>query len=476
MKMFFFRFCLFLTICGLSNIVAGQERPLLYDSISKLVKKAFNTKDPIKIYALTSTGYQEKMSTEKFSEGMKKFYLKTGKWNNLLFKEETDGGMAYTAGFERESQVLFLQLDEQGKIVRFNFKPVPFVKGTKSNLVPSNNPLASEMDSLMEKLIRPYIQQGHTVGLCIAIISNNKVHHYSYGEVVKGSNKLPDPQNTIFEIGSVTKTFTSLLLANEVTRKQMSLKDPINKYLPEFIPKQAYKNTAITLVHLANHTSGFPRLPANIFQGDVNPQDPYRHYNADSVYHFLSIHKPNIIPGSQFSYSNFGAGLLGNILSRKSHKTFEELLTGKIFEPLKMHSTKIKLNAKDNIQFAQGYNEKGEPTMPWDLAALQGSGAIRSTLNDMIRYVKAQLGLLNTPLDKAILLTHQVTFQSKENTIGLGWRIEKQKNHVYWHHSGGTGGFRSFVGFDKKHLFGVVILSNTAEDVTTIGQSILESN
>lgn len=151
-------------------------------------------------------------------------------------------------------------------------------------------------------------------------------------------------------------------------------------------------------------------------------------------------------------------------------------MTEKIFEPLKMHSTKIKLNAKDNIQFAQGYNEKGEPTMPWELAALQGSGAIRSTLNDMIRYVMAQLELLNTPLDKAILLTHQVTFQSKENAIGLGWRIEKQKNHVYWYHSGGTGGFRSFVGFDKKRLFGVVILSNTAEDVTTIGQSILETD
>lgn len=475
MKMFFIRFCLILIICGLSKIVAGQGRQPLYDSVSKLIQKVFNTEDPMKIYALTSTGYQEKMNVAKFSEGTKKFYLKTGKWNDLIFKEETDGGIAYTALFERETQVLFLQLDEQGKIMRFNFKPVPFVKGTKSNRAPSNNPLASETDSLVEKLIRPYIQQGHTAGLCLAIIRNNKVHYYSYGEVIKGSNRLPDPKSTIFEIGSVTKTFTSLLLANEVSRKQMSLKDPINKYIPEFIPKQAYNNTAITLEQLANHTSGFPRLPANIFQGNVNPLDPYRHYNEDSVYRFLSTYKPTIIPGSQFSYSNFGAGLLGNILTRKSHQTFEQLLTAKIFEPLKMHDTKIELSAKYSIRFAQGYNEKGEPTAPWNLAALQGSGAIRSTLSDMVRYTKAQLGKINTPLAKAIFLTHQVTFQSKENTMGLGWRIEKKKNDVYWHHSGGTGGFRSFVGFDKKRLLGVVILSNTAEDVTTIGQSILRN-
>ena len=475
MKKFFTRFCLFLFICGLSKIVVGQGQRPLYDSVSKLIQKAFNAKDPMNMYVLTSTGYQERMNAAKFSEGTKKFYIKTGKWNGLTFKEETGGGVAYTALFERDTQVLFLQLDEQGKIVRFNFKSVPFEKGTKSNRVASNNPLVSETDSLVEKLVRPYIQQGHTAGLSIAIIRNNQVDYYSYGEVVKGSNRLPDLKNTLFEIGSVTKTFTSLLLANEVSRKQMSLKDPINKYLPEFIPRLAYNNSPITLEQLANHTSGLPRLPANIFQGEVNPLDPYRHYNEDSVYHFLSTYKPNIIPGSQFSYSNFGAGLLGNILSRKSHQTFEQLLTAKIFEPLTMRDTKIELNAKDSIRLAQGYNEKGEPTAPWNLAALQGSGAIRSTLSDMARYTKAQLGQLHTPLDKAILLTHQVTFQSKENTMGLGWRIKKQKNDIYWHHSGGTGGFRSFVGFDKKRNLGVVILSNTAEDVTAIGQSILEN-
>ena len=473
--MFYIRFFLGLLLCGLFKMVAAQERHPLYDSVSKLVQKAFNAEDPMKIYVLTSTGYQERMNAAKFSEGTKKFYLKTGKWNDLTFKEETDGGIAYTALFERETQVLFLQLDEQGKIDRFNFKPVPFVKGTKSHPVASNNPLTSEIDSLVEKLVRPYIQQGHTAALCLAIIRNNTVHYYSYGEVVKGSNKLPDPQSTIFEIGSVTKTFTSLLLASEVIRKKMTLNDPINKYLPASFPNLRYNNTAITLEHLANHTSGLPRLPANIFIGQINPQDPYRHYNEDSVYSFLSTYKPAIIPGSQFSYSNFGAGLLAIILSRKFHQTFEQLLTIKIFGPLKMHDTKIELSAKDSIQFAQGYNEKGEPTAPWNLAALQGSGAIRSTLSDMVRYTKAQLGQINTPLDKAIFLTHQVTFQSKENTMGLGWRIKKQKNDVYWHHSGGTGGFRSFVGFDKKRLLGVVILSNTAEDVTKIGQSILEN-
>jgi len=474
MHIFFVRYFFFIFFFGFAKFAVAQSHRQLYDSVSYLVLDAYNTQDPRNIYSLTSPTYQSRMSPSSFTNGTKKFYIKVGKWEDLNFREQTDGGMAYTARFEREKQIFFLQLDEQGRILRFNFKPLPFVKSTKNDQVPSNNSMTSATDSLVEKLIRPYIQQGHTTGLCIAVIQNGKVHRYSYGEVKRGSNKLPDFQNTIFEIGSLTKTFTSLLLAREVTRKKMALNDPINKYLPLTIPKLQYHNAVITLLDLANHTSGFPRLPANIFLGNVNPSDPYRHYNEDSLYSFLKTYKPSVIPGTQFSYSNYGAGLLGSILSHNANRSFEQLVLEQICLPLKMNNTRIELREEDSTCFAQGYNENGEPTTTWDLASLQGSGAIKSTLNDMVRYTQAQLGQLHSSLKKTILLTHQVTFQSMDNTIGLGWRIAKQQDNIYWHHSGGTGGFRSFVGFDKKRHFGVVILSNTAEDVTSIGQAILE--
>lgn len=476
MNIFFTRFFLVIIICVLSKTLSAQQSEKLYDSVSMAIQKAFNAEDPMNIYLLTSPIYQKRMSAEAFSEGTIKFLLKTGNWNTLKFKEKIDGGIAYTAVFENDTQTFFLQLDERGRITRFNFKPVPFEPGTKSYWVNSTNPLKSKTDSLVERLVRPYIQQGHTAGVCLAIIENNKVHYYSYGEVEKGSKRLPDPQKTIFEIGSVTKTFTSLLLANEVIKRNINLNDPINKYLPSYIHNLNFNGSAITLENLANHTSGFPRLPANIFLGNVNPADPYKHYNKDSLFHFLVTYQPSVTPGSKFSYSNFAAGLLGCILSRKTNQSFEKNIVEQICLPLKMENTRIELGKNDSPRFAKCYNEKGELTAPWDMGALQGSGAIRSTLNDMVRYTQAQLGQLHSSLDRAILLTHQITFQSDENTMGLGWRIEKQKNNIYWHHSGGTGGFRSFVGFDKKRLLGIVILSNTAADVTTIGLNVLESN
>ena len=473
MKFSISRYFFILIFCGLSNLATAQDKQL-YEAVSKKVQIAFNTEDPMNIYALTSPAYKEKMSTSTFISGTKKFYIKTGKWESLQFREETDGGMVFTAHFEREIQLFFLQLDEQGRISRFNFKSIPFVKTSKSYLVAGNNPLLTPVDSLVERLVRPYIQQGHTVGLSIAVIQKGKVNRYSYGEVKKGSNQLPDPQKTIYEIGSVTKTFTSLLLAREVVRKKMDLMVPINTYLSKDIPGLHYKNTPITLQNLANHTSGLPRLPANIFLGAVDPTNPYSHYNEDSLYSFLKTYQPSVIPGSQFSYSNYGAGLLGSILSQNAHRSFEQLVLERISLPLKMKDTRIELRAEDKIRLAQGYNEKGEATGLWDLVSLQGSGAIKSTLNDMVRYTQAQLGQFGNALEEAILLTHRETFHSQENTMGLGWRIDMQKDNIYWHHSGGTGGFRSFVGFDKKHQLGVVLLSNTAEDVTKIGQGILE--
>ncbi|WP_350223380.1 serine hydrolase [Pedobacter faecalis] len=121
---------------------------------------------------------------------------------------------------------------------------------------------------------------------------------------------------------------------------------------------------------------------------------------------------------------------------------------------------------------AQGYDEQGKPASPWDLGALKGSGAIKSTLNDMIKYVRAQLGS-KSPLERAIETSHQITFAGGTQDMALGWRINKGVTSDYLHHSGGTGGFRSFVGFDSKKKFGIVILSNAADDVTSIGEAFL---
>lgn len=473
MHFLFIRLCLVILVCGTTILVAAQDRRQPYDSISRLLKTAFNSQLPMRMYALTAPVYKEKMNEGSFSEGAKKFYSKTGEWEELHFREGTDGGMAYTARFRKETQILFLQLDEQNRILRFNFKPVPFVKSARNDKAASDNPLASFTDSLVEKLARPYIQQSHTAGLCIAVIQKGVVHRYSYGETKKGNGRLPDPETTLFEIGSLTKTITSLLLAREVVAKKMALNDPVNRYLPDSIPPLSYHDTAITLQTLANHTSGFPRLPSNISQPNADPADPYRHYNENLLYSFLMSFRLTAAPGTQYAYSNCGAGLLGHLLAHKAERGYEQLVREHICLPLQMTHTRITLDAADSARIAQGYNEKGVATSLWDLGVLQGAGAMRSTLNDMVRYTQAQLGRSPGPLKNAILLTHQVSFRGKDNRMGLGWDIHRKQDHIYWK-NGATGGFRAFVGFDTERQLGVVILSNTAEEVTNIGQAILE--
>lgn len=461
-----------LTFFTVSFTQAQQENGH-YNNMVEQVRTSFNQNHPEKIYALTSAIFQKKMTGEQFAVGMNKFHAKVGDWKSSVFKEENEKGLDYLTVFENSRQVFSIKLDVQGKIDRLNFAAVPVTIPEKADQAPSDNPLKDSLDLMVEHLVRPYIQKGNTCGLVLAVIHKGKMRKYSYGSVGKKVKQLPDSENMIFEIGSVTKTFNSLILAQEVVAGRMKLNDPINLYLPDSIPALNFQGKPITLQDLANHTSGFPRLPANIFNARVDPKDPYKHYLPDSLYSFLRHYHPSVVPGTVFSYSNFGAGVLGTILERKSGSSFESLIVNRICKPLGMDHTSVTLNDAAQKNFAQGYNETGEMTAPWDLASLKGSGAIRSTLNDMIKYTRAQMEIKG-PLRKAITLSHQPTYIGKDQSMGLGWRINRSGQHTYLHHSGGTGGFRSFVGFDTDRQVAIIILSNAAEDVTTIGERFLK--
>lgn len=345
----------------------------------------------------------------------------------------------------------------------------------KAKQADSGNPLLSAIDSLVESTVRPYIQQSHTAGLSVAVIRKDTVYRYSYGEVRKGSGMLPDPASTIYEIGSISKTFTALLLAREVINGRMRLDDPVSNYLPDSIPDLHYEGNAVTLQHLSNHTSGLPRLPDDFFTGKINAADPYLYYDDARLYGFLMHYKPAVMPGTQYAYSNYGGGLLGNLLARRANRTYEALIADIICRPLGMAHTRITLGKADSAGIAQGYDEKGTPASPWHFTSMPGTGAIRSTLNDMISYTLAQMGWHAGPLAAAILLTQQTTFQQGDLALGLGWHISGTGDSRYWHHSGGTGGFRSFMAFDKNRGIGVVILSNATEDVSGMGVGILEN-
>jgi D-alanyl-D-alanine-carboxypeptidase/D-alanyl-D-alanine-endopeptidase len=308
--------------------------------------------------------------------------------------------------------------------------------------------------------------QNQSVGIAVGVIGPDERRVTAHGHLEKGDSR-PLNGDTIFEIGSVTKVFTALLLADMVLRNEVALDDPVAKYLPAtFFPaKMPERNgRSITLVDLATHTSGLPRLPANLsFQNRANP---YADYSVGRLYQFLSTHQLGRDVGSQYEYSNLGGGLLGHVLGLRAGMEYGLLVRSRICEPLGMDSTQIMLTPEMKAREAVGHNQTMDTVPNWDVPTLAGAGALRSTANDLLTFLAANLGYTSSPLTPAMaaMLEQRRPTGQPSLEIALGWHILTAKEIVW--HNGGTGGYRSFVGFNPKTGVGVVALSNAS---TTIG-------
>jgi CubicO group peptidase (beta-lactamase class C family) len=216
-----------------------------------------------------------------------------------------------------------------------------------------------------------------------------------------------------------------------------------------------------------------PRLPDNLDL--TNTIDPYAEYTAEMLYQALNGDARRHKPGEEYEYSNLGAGLLGHALARKAGTSYEQLVIERICKPLGMHDTKMTLDAADRARLAQGHDFAGVELPPWDFDALAGAGAIRSTADDMLIFVAANIRLVESPkpLRDAIVLTHERQAGVDErNDIGLAWHIGKRTG-ARWH-NGQTGGYHSFVAFVPEKQVGVVVLCNNGGGmVDTIGTQLL---
>ena len=316
----------------------------------------------------------------------------------------------------------------------------------------------------------------HNVGIAVGIVDANGRRFVNHG-AFSVDNPRPVAGDTLFEIGSITKVFTSTILADMVQRGEVSLDDPVAKFLPPDVKVPESGGKKITLVDLATHTSGLPRMPNNFAPRD--PDNPYSDYGVDRLYAFLSGYALTRDIGEKFEYSNLGVGLLGTALARRAGMDYETLVRTRITGPLKMDSTGITLSAAQKARLAVGHNSTRAPVPSWDLTALAGAGAIRSDTVDMLAFVAAHLGYTETPLAKAMdSMTKVRRSAGGPNTeIGLAWIIQKRGDREIRWHNGGTGGYRSFVGYDPKARVGVVVLSNmsTTAGVDDIGMHLLDS-
>jgi serine-type D-Ala-D-Ala carboxypeptidase/endopeptidase len=316
-----------------------------------------------------------------------------------------------------------------------------------------------------------------SVGIVVGVIDPQGQRIVAYGHLNQGDTR-PLDANTIFEIGSVTKVFTSLLLSDMVQRGEVALNDPVAKYLPGTAKVPERDGKQITLLDLATHTSGLPRLPSNLAPKD--PNNPYADYSVEQLYQFLSSYQLPRDPGSQYEYSNLGGGLLGLALARRAGMDYEKLVRERICDPLGMRDTEVTLTPELKARLAVGHDADLRPVENWDLGpAFAGAGALRSDANDMLKFVAANLGYTKTPLAPAMaaMLNVRRPTDMPGMTVALGWHILTHDGNDYVWHNGGTGGYRSFIGFDPKNRVGVVVLSNaeTPEGVDDIGRHLLDA-
>ena len=320
--------------------------------------------------------------------------------------------------------------------------------------------------------------QHQGIGIVVGVIDANGRRVVAHGRFDGESSRTVDG-DTVFEIGSATKVFTSLLLADGVHRGDVSLRDPASRYVPADVKMPQRDGKAITLLDLATHTSSLPPLPANL--APANPGNPYADYTVEQLYAFLSSHQLTRDIGSRYEYSNLGAGLLGLVLARRAGVGYEALVQQKIAAPLEMSSTTITLSDALRTRLAPGHDATGGRVPNWDLPALAGAGALRSTANDMLRFLSATLDYTPSPLSPAMksMLSVRRPTGTPGLEIALGWHVLKTPagDEFVWH-NGGTGGYRSFVAFNPKKRTGVVVLSNmsTARGVDDIGLHVLDQS
>ncbi|WP_337965508.1 serine hydrolase domain-containing protein [uncultured Flavobacterium sp.] len=320
------------------------------------------------------------------------------------------------------------------------------------------------IDSVANRMIKkPLI---HSTSIAIVYQGKEFIGHY--GELEKGKKNCPD-NKTIYEIGSISKTFAGTLAAKAVCEKKLNIEDEIQKYLPEDYPNLKYGNQPILIKHLLSHTSGLPNmlpLEANtILQNFLNHETPakidelYKNYGEKDFLRDLHKVKIDTVPGYKYSYSSTGSLLVAFILEKVYKTKYEKLLTDFLTNDIAMQNTKINLSNQETKKLAVGYHSDNSvitspmPQLPWG-----ASGNMKSTVPDMIKYIKFEL-----ENNKIVAESHQPIVKfSKEFSIGYFWNIDTddQKLGTFYIHHGGVPRSQCFIYIIPKYDLGAFIISN----------------
>tara|TARA_B110001454_G_scaffold31709_1_gene31032 strand:+ start:1319 stop:2803 length:1485 start_codon:yes stop_codon:yes gene_type:complete len=421
--------------------------------IEKVVKN-YNNNDYNAIFSMFADVMKEALPIDKTTKFLKGLKSQAGNITNQEFKKYENGTYAsYKTTFERGVFALNISIDDNSKINGLLVKPFAEEVNTENvinNLSIKNSLTTKDQSEIIFENTKVF---PNNTQLSIAIIKDGLVSYFGINKENDTISTI-DNQKSIFEIGSISKVFTSTLLANFVIDGKVKLNDNINDYL-----KTPLNNsTEISFIDLANHTSGLPRLPTNLDLTKVNPENPYKEYKEKELEDYVT-NQLELSNKGENQYSNLGAGLLGYTLSKIENDTYESLLQNKIFSKYDMQNSTTDITTIKG-DLVKGLNNEGIEVPNWDLAVLAGAGAIFSTVEDLSQFAISQFEYKNKELE----LTRVKTFELNKNMdIGLGWHILKNKSDNLWYwHNGGTGGYSSSMVIEEKSKNGIIILSNVS--------------
>ena len=352
-----------------------------------------------------------------------------------------------------------------------------FLAGLRSSLFAADE----EYREAISAFLHEHFDQ-QNAGMVVALVDEDSTKILAAGKLGNDAGDRVDG-DTVFEIGSVTKTFTALLLLDAAQRGEVKLDDPVAKYLPAEVKLPTHNGKEITLLNLAAQDSGLPFNADNHTGADW--AERFATYTVPRMYGFLSRYRLTQAPGEKFQYSNIGVGLLGHVLARNAGSDFESLVKERICRPLSMQSTGISLSPAQTARFAVGHDETGNRAANFELPAIPGAGALRSTANDLAKYVGAEIGIGPPAMVAIMQKSHEVQHRDAQvrdafaGVSALPWFDEGvwcPSGSQFLGHGGGTGGYNSFVGFDLLKRRGVVVLTNQSRiHAPMVGWRILQA-
>lgn len=462
-----------LCIVGFTILIKAQSIEERHNrAVYNQIEYLFNTKQMDSIYNMADENFKKTISSVQLNGILNQLHS-LGTIKNATPEKYQNGIAGYKIEIGNQKLLFVLGIDSNFKYHTLAFQPFEEKVIEKKEPVISKVEVQNPLDFFIDSVARTYIQKENTQSLAIGVIHRNKVSTFFYGETEKNNDTLPTA-TTLYELGSITKTFTATLLADLVEKNIISLDDSISKFLPDSV-KSNPDIQKITFKSLANHTSGLPRMALNWNTGSKFVEsDPYAHYDQTELFSFLKNFKATKEVGEEYEYSNIGYGLLGELITIITKKTYAQNIEEVITKPLQMINTVEKVNSKEQ-QLVKVYNAKGDTVPAWNFISLAATGSLKSTIQDMLLYARSQFQMPLSPLEKAMALTKQFTFFVPPNTdIGLAWHMSMVDDIIYYNHSGGTAGSSSFIGIAPDAKSAIVVLSNSTIPVEVISEEILK--